>query len=397
MSAHATGGCGAAHVRRTGARAGRTVIVSAMPDTDTSRVTPGRLRLGLNLGYWGLGVDADNLALAQEADRLGYSVAWVAEAYGSDAATVLTWVAAQTSRIDVGSAVFQIPARTPAMTAMTAATLDTLSAGRFRLGLGVSGPQVSEGWHGVRFDKPLGRTREYVDIVRKALRRETLRYDGEHFTLPLPDGPGKAIKLTVHPVREEIPVYLAAVGPKNLELTGEIADGWLAIFFSPEHAAVSMDPLRAGRSRGDRAPDSGDVLAGFDVVPTVPVVFGDDVEAAAAPVRAYSALYIGGMGSKDKNFYNQLARRMGYEQEAEEIQRLYLDRQHREAAAAVPLDLIDGTSLIGPRERVRDRLAAYVEAGVTTLTVTPFDATLEQRLHTIRTMAEVLDESGLGA
>ncbi|KQX66855.1 LLM class F420-dependent oxidoreductase [Angustibacter sp. Root456] len=355
------------------------------------------MRLGLNLGYWGLGVDADNLALAQEADRLGYSVAWVAEAYGSDAATVLTWVAAQTSRIDVGSAVFQIPARTPAMTAMTAATLDTLSAGRFRLGLGVSGPQVSEGWHGVRFDKPLGRTREYVDIVRKALRRETLRYDGEHFTLPLPDGPGKAIKLTVHPVREEIPVYLAAVGPKNLELTGEIADGWLAIFFSPEHAAVSMDPLRAGRSRGGRAPDGGDALAGFDVVPTVPVVFGDDLEAAAAPVRAYSALYIGGMGSKDKNFYNQLARRMGYEQAAEEIQRRYLDRQHREAAAAVPLDLIDGTSLIGPRERVRDRLAAYVEAGVTTLTVTPFDATLEQRLHTIRTMAEVLDESGLGA
>ncbi len=158
-----------------------------------------------------------------------------------------------------------------------------------------------------------------------------------------------------------------------------------------------MDPLRAGRSRGGRAPEGGDVLAGFDVVPTVPVVFGDDLEAAAAPVRAYSALYIGGMGSKDKNFYNQLARRMGYEQEAEEIQRRYLDRQHREAAAAVPLELIDGTSLIGPRERVRDRLAAYVEAGVTTLTVTPFDATLEQRLHTIRTMAEVLDESGLGA
>ena len=369
-----------------------------MVDTDTgSRVTPGRLRLGLNLGYWGLGVDADNLALAKEADRLGYSVAWVAEAYGSDAATVLTWMAAQTERIDVGSAVFQIPARTPAMTAMTAATLDTLSGGRFRLGLGVSGPQVSEGWHGVRFDKPLGRTREYVDIVRMALRRETLRYDGEHFTLPLPDGPGKAIKLTVHPVRTEIPVYLAAVGPKNLELTGEIADGWLAIFFSPEQAAVSLDPLRAGRSRGGRAPEGGDVLAGFDIVPTVPVVFGDDVEAAAAPVRAYSALYIGGMGSKDKNFYNQLARRMGYEAEAEQVQQLYLDRQHREAAVAVPLSLIDSTALIGPRERVRDRLAAYVEAGVTTLTVTPFDATLEERLHTIRTMAEVLDESGLGA
>ena len=191
------------------------------------------MRLGLSLGYWGMGNDADNLALAREADRLGYSVAWAAEAYGSDAATVLAWVAAQTQTMDVGSAVFQIPARSAAMTAMTAATLDTLSGGRFRLGLGVSGPQVSEGWHGVRFAHPLGRTQEYVDVVRMALRRETVRYDGRHITLPLPDGPGKAMKLTVHPVRTDIPVYLAAVGPKNLELAGEIADGWLALFFSP--------------------------------------------------------------------------------------------------------------------------------------------------------------------
>src|SRR3954466_3693847 len=173
------------------------------------------MRLGLNLGYWGAGNDAENLALAVEADRLGYSVCWAAEAYGSDAVTVLAWVAAQTQRIDVGSAVLQIPARTPAMTAMTAASLDTLSGGRFRLGLGVSGPQVSEGWHGVRFDKPLARTREYVDIVRMALRRQTVRYNGEHFRLPLPDGPGRPLRLTVHPVREHIPVYLAAVGPKN--------------------------------------------------------------------------------------------------------------------------------------------------------------------------------------
>jgi F420-dependent oxidoreductase-like protein len=168
------------------------------------------MRLGVNLGYWGGGNDADNLALAREADRLGYSVCWVAEAYGSDAPTVLAWVAAQTERIDVGAAVMQIPARTPAMTAMTAATLDTLSGGRFRLGLGVSGPQVSEGWHGVPFAKPLGRTREYVDIVRMALRRERVQYDGEHWTLPLPGGPGKALKLTVHPVREQIPIYLAS-------------------------------------------------------------------------------------------------------------------------------------------------------------------------------------------
>src|SRR4029453_6783695 len=225
------------------------------------------MRLGLNLGYWGAGNDADNLALAREADRLGYSVCWAAEAYGSDVPTVLAWVAAQTEQIDVCAAVMQIPARTPAMTAMTAATLDTLSGGRFRLGLGVSGPQVSEGWHGVRFAKPLGRTREYVDIVRMALRRERVQYAGEHFTLPLPDGPGKALKLTVHPVREQIPIYLAAVGPKNLELTGRIAVGWLAIFFSPEQAALSLDPIRRGREQAGHTGD--DVMNGFDVVPTV--------------------------------------------------------------------------------------------------------------------------------
>src|SRR5213595_1095400 len=195
----------------------------------------GDVRLGLNLGYWGAGNDAENLELAKEADRLGYSVVWAAEAYGSDAPTVLSWVAAQTQRIDVGSAVLQIPARTPAMTAMTAATLDSLSGGRFRLGLGVSGPQVSEGWYGVKFDKPLARTREYVEIVRKAMSRERLTYEGEHWTLPLPGGPGQPLKLTVHPARERIPLYIAAIGPKNLEQTGEIAEGVLLIFAAPEH------------------------------------------------------------------------------------------------------------------------------------------------------------------
>src|SRR4051794_11103100 len=223
------------------------------------------MRLGLNLGYWGAGDDAANLKLAQEADRLGYAVAWAAEAYGSDTATVLAWVAAQTQRIDVGSAIFQIPARTPAMTAMTAATLDSLSGGRFRLGLGVSGPQVSEGWHGVRFDKPLERTREYIDIVRMALRRETVQYEGTHFRVPLPGGPGKPLKLIVHPVRPEIPVYLAATGPKNLALTGEIADGWLAIFFSPEHAALSLDPIRSARASAGKGTGENP-LEGFDVV-----------------------------------------------------------------------------------------------------------------------------------
>ena len=352
------------------------------------------MRLAVNLGYWGAGNDRDNLEVAKEADRIGYSVCWAAEAYGSDVPTVLTWVAAHTERIDVGAAVMQIPARTPAMTAMTAATLDTLSGGRFRLGLGVSGPQVSEGWHGVRFDKPLARTREYVDIVRAALRRERVQYQGEHFVLPLPDGQGKPIKLTVHPVREEIPVYLAAVGPKNLELTGEIADGWLAIFFAPEHAAMSLDPIRAGRERaGKGAP--GDPLAGFDVVPTVPVIVGDDPVAAADPIRAYAALYVGGMGSRKQNFYNALARRMGFEAEAQKVQDLYLDKKYAEAAAAIPLEFVDSTSLLGPKERIRDRMHAYAEAGVTTLTVSPWGESLDARLSTLRTVAEALEAAGL--
>ncbi len=347
------------------------------------------MRLGLNLGYWGMGNDADNLALARVADELGYSVVWVAEAYGSDAPSVLSWIAAQTQQIDIGSAVFQIPGRTPANTAMTAATLDTLSGGRFRLGLGVSGPQVSEGWHGVRFAKPLKRTREYTEIVRKALRREKLQYEGEFFTLPLPDGPGKALTLTVHPVREYIPMYLAAIGPKNLELAGELFDGWLAIFYSPDFAGEQVAGIAAGREK------VGKTMAGFDVVPTVPVVIGDDLEACAAPLRAYASLYIGGMGSREQNFYNQLAVRMGYEQAAEQVQELYLARDYAGAGNAVPMDFIDNTSLIGPRDRIRDRLQAYADAGVTTLTVATYAGSLEERVATVRAMAEILDESGL--
>ena len=302
-----------------------------------------RMELGVNLGYFGMGMDADNVAVAREADRLGYAVAWVAEAYGSDAPTVLAWVGAQTERIGLGAAVMQVPARTPAMTAMTAATLDTLSGGRFRLGLGVSGPQVSEGWHGVRFAEPLGRTREYVDIVRMALRREPVSYQGRHFTLPLPDGPGKSLKLTIRPPRPELPLYLAAVGPKNLELAGEIADGWLAIFFSPEHSADLVASVETGARRAGRG-TAEEPLAGFDIAPSVPVCISDDVEAAAA---------------------------------------------------AVPFELIDSTSLIGPRERIRDRLQRYADAGVGTLSVAPFAATLPERLHVVRTMAELMGETGL--
>ncbi|MBP8532823.1 LLM class F420-dependent oxidoreductase [Streptomyces sp. MK37H] len=348
------------------------------------------MRLGINLGYWGAGMDADNLAVAREADRLGYSVCWAAEAYGSDAATVLAWVAAQTERIDVGSAIFQIPARTPAMTAMTAATLDTLSGGRFRLGLGVSGPQVSEGWYGVRFDKPLARTREYVEIIRKAMSRERLTHEGQNWTLPLPDGPGKPLKLTVHPVREYIPLYIAAIGPKNLEQTGEIADGALVLFYDPEHAEeTTLSSLRAGREK------AGKDLEGFDVVPTVPMALGDDVRALADQFRPYTALYVGGMGSAKQNFYNKLAQRMGYEKEAAEIQEKYLSGDKEGAAAAVPHELIDSTALLGPVERIADRMQAYAGAGVTTLSLTPAGFTLQERLAGLRAGVEALERAGL--
>ncbi|WP_432906940.1 LLM class F420-dependent oxidoreductase [Micromonospora matsumotoense] len=349
------------------------------------------MRLGLSLGYqtaWS--TPADHLALAQEADRLGYSVVWAAEAYGSDSPSMLAWMAGQTARIDVGSAVMQIPARTPAMTAMTAATIDALSGGRFRLGLGVSGPQVSEGWHGVRFAKPLARTREYVDIVKLAVARKEVAYAGEHYTLPLPDGPGKALRLGFHPPREQIPIYLAAVGPKNLELAGEIADGWLAVFYAPEFAEEQLASVRAGRAA------AGKELAGFDVVPSVPVVVGDDVASCAELVRWYAALYVGGMGSRQQNFYNQLATRMGYGDAARQVQDLYLARQQRDAAAAVPMEFIDRTSLLGPKERIAERMREYAAAGVTTLSVTLFVADRDSGVQTLRTVAEALDLSGVG-
>jgi F420-dependent oxidoreductase-like protein len=335
-------------------------------------------------------MDSDNLAVAKEADRLGYAVCWAAEAYGSDAPTVLSWVAAQTERIDVGSAIFQIPARTPAMTAMTAATLDSLSGGRFRLGLGVSGPQVSEGWYGVKFDKPLARTREYVEIVRKAMTREKLSYEGEHWTLPLPGGPGKALRLTVHPEREHIPLYIAAIGPKNLEQTGEIADGALLIFPSAEHLEeTALAPIRAGREK------AGKTLDGFDVCPTVPIALGEDVDALADLFRPYTALYVGGMGSRQQNFYNKLARRMGYEKEAIEIQDKYLAGDKAGAGAAVPRDLIDSTTLLGSVERIADRMRAYAEAGVTTLSLSPAGFTLDERLAALRAGTEALELAGL--
>ncbi len=342
------------------------------------------MRLGVSLGYLIPGITpADHLEVVQEAERLGYDSAWAAEAYGSDTASVLAWLAAGTSRIKLGSAIFQMPARSPAMTAMTAATIDVLSGGRMVLGLGTSGPQVAEGWHGQRFARQLQRTREYVAVVRMALARERVEYHGETLELPLPDGPGKPLKLMISPVQDRIRIYLAAIGPKNTALAGEIADGWIPIFFSPEHVSEVRAPLEEGAARSGRSLDD------FDIAPTVNTYVSDDREGARDRMRPFLALYIGGMGSRQQNFYNQLVQRYGFEDAAREVQDLYLDGKKDEAAAALPDELIDMVTLCGPKEHVRDRLAAYREAGVGTLTIGPTAFTREERIEQLRAVAEL--------
>jgi F420-dependent oxidoreductase-like protein len=342
------------------------------------------VKLGVHIGYWGLGLTAqEQLAIVQEAERLGYDSVWAAEAYGSDAATVLAWLAAGTSKINLGSAIFQIPARSAAMTAMTAATLDVLSDGRMRLGIGASGPQVAEGWHGQRYGRMLQRTREYVAVVRMALARERVEFHGETLELPLPDGPGKALKLTIAPVQERIPIYLAAIGPKNTALAGEIADGWIPTLFSPEHVAQAREHLEEGAARVDRS------LDGFDIAPTVTAYVTDDRTAARDAMRPYLALYVGGMGSREKNFYNQLVQRYGFEDAAKEVQDLYLAGKREEACAALPEELIDMVSLCGPKDVVRERIAVYREAGVGTLGITPMAWTAQERLEQLRLIAEL--------
>jgi F420-dependent oxidoreductase-like protein len=325
------------------------------------------MRLGLNIGYSGAIVRLD-AQLVQDADRLGYHSVWTAEAYGSDAVTPLAWLAAITYRIRLGTGIMQMAARTPAMTAMTAMTLDALSGRRFLLGLGVSGPQVVEGWHGQAYGKPLGRTREYVSIVRAILAREKpVSHSGEHYQIPYAGpgatGLGKPLRSILHG-RPDLPIYLAAIGPRNVALAAEIADGWLPVFFSPDRAALFRPALDEGFAR--RAPGLAP-RERFDIAPTVPVVCGPDVAACRAHVKPRLALYIGGMGAAGRNFYNDLASRYGYDADARRIQALYLAGKKDEAIAAVPDALVDEVALCGPRERIRDRLAAYRAAGVTTL------------------------------
>ena len=330
---------------------------------------------------------ADQLAVAQAAEAMGYDSIWTAEAYGSDAATVLAWLAASTSRIKLGAGILQIPARSAAMTAMTAATIDQLSGGRFLLGLGSSGPQVSEGWHGVRFGRQLQRTREYVAVVRMALEHQKVEFHGETMDLPLPDGPGKALKLTIHPAQKRIPIYLAVLGPKNVALAGEIADGWLPVFFSPEHTAALRVPLEEGATRAGRSLDD------FRICPSVNLYISDDAGTARDAVRPLLALYVGGMGSREQNFYNRLVSSYGFEAAAKQVQDLYLDGKRADAMAALPDELIDVVSITGTRDSARERIRAYRDAGIETLIVAPMAGDTEDRIQQLRLVAELAQEA----
>ncbi|MCI0663630.1 MAG: LLM class F420-dependent oxidoreductase [Acidobacteria bacterium] len=340
------------------------------------------MRLGLNTGYWGSS-PADNLELAREADRLGFHSIWTAEAYGSDAVSPLVWLAAQTEKIKVGTAIMQMTARTPAMTAMTAATIDLLTGGRMLAGIGASGPQVVEGWHGVPYGKPVMRAREYVEIMRKIWRREApLEHHGEHYDIPCRDGSGlgKPLKLIIHPMRPNIPIYLAAVGPKNVALAAEIADGWLPIFFSPQRMHIYREWLDEGFAK--RRENTGP--ADFDIAPSVTIQMGDDLDACRNAIKPNLALYIGGMGARDKNFYFNIACRYGYEEAAYKIQDLYLAGKKMEAVMAVPDELVDEVALCGPQARIAERVELWKNSGITTLICATAD------LNTIRAMAELV-------
>lgn len=340
------------------------------------------MKLGLQLGYWGSGPPANAPELVAEAERLGFDSAWTAEAYGSDALTPLAWLGSQTDRLRLGTALCQMSARTPTAMGMAAITLDHLSQGRFVLGLGVSGPQVVEGWYGQPFPKPLARTREYVDVVRQVVaRRAPVTNDGPHYPLPYPGGTGlgKPLKPIVHPFRADIPIILGAEGPKNVALAAEVADGWFPIFFSP----TAMKAFEPALAEGFARPGARRTAEDFEVLAMAPIIIHDDVEAAADLMRPSLALYIGGMGAKSMNFHFDLFARMGYEAAAHTIQDLYLAGRKDEATAAVPTSLIEDIALVGPKEKIRDDLAAWKESIATTLLVSGSPETL-------RTIAELV-------
>ncbi len=330
------------------------------------------MKLGLQLGYWQAQPPANHTALAQEAERLGYDSVWTAEAWGSDAFTPLAWIGAHTTKIKLATGIVQISARTPASTAMHAITLDHLSKGRVILGLGVSGPQVVEGWYGQPFDKPLARTREYVGIVRKILRREEpVSNAGPHYPLPY-GGPGawglgKPLRSIVHPLRADLPIYLGAEGPKNVALAAEICDGWIPLYYSPFRPEVYADSLRNAKP-------------GFEIVQGLAVNITNDIAAGLGPVKAMLGFYIGGMGAKDRNFHKELMSRMGFEAEAAKIQQLFFEGKRAEAIAAVPDQFADEISLVGPIERIRDRLQAWKGTPVTSLLIGAHDPVVMRKM-----------------
>jgi F420-dependent oxidoreductase-like protein len=356
------------------------------------------LKLGLNLGYWGIGPQADDaVEIVQAAERLGFDSVWAAESYGSDAVSVLAYLAAKTETIQLGAAIFQVPARAPAAAAMAGVTIDALSGGRFIFGFGPSGPQVSEGWYGVPYEKPWGRTREYVEIVKQIVARGgRLEYAGKHYKLPLTEGDGvtgqgKALKLNIHPVRNEIPIYLGAIGRKSVELAAELADGWIPIFFSVEKWQEAWgEHIEAGLEKGARARED------FQVSPSVQVAIDGDQDAARGMVKAGLLLYLGGMGSKKTNFYADLTRRFGFAEVADEVQSLYLDGKREEAYAAIPDELVDATSIIGTEEEVVERVKSFADAGVDRMIVSPMHQSTEEQLHTLEKLAE-LTGAGAGA
>jgi F420-dependent oxidoreductase-like protein len=335
-----------------------------------------RMKLGLQLGYWQAQPPKDLVALAQEAERLGYDSVWTAEAWGSDAFTPLAWIAAHTQKLKLGTGIVQISARTPASCAMHALTLDHLSGGRLILGLGVSGPQVVEGWYGMPFAKPLTRTREYVNIVRQVLKREApVAFQGEFYRLPY-DGPGswglgKPLRSITHPLRADVPIFMGAEGPKNVALAAEIADGWLPLYYSPFRQEVYADSLKGAKP-------------GFEICAGVNVSITDDVKGGLMAAKAGLGFYIGGMGAKQRNFHKELMARMGFEAEANKIQDLFMEGKRAEAIATVPDAFADEISLIGPKERIRDRLQAWRETPVTTLLF------MSRDVNTLRTMAELV-------
>jgi F420-dependent oxidoreductase-like protein len=344
------------------------------------------MRVGMMLNY--SGGFTETVSELGDFERAGLQIVFVPEAYSFDAVSQLGFIAARTQTVEIASGILPIYSRTPALTAMTAAGLDFVSGGRFTLGLGTSGPQVIEGWHGVPYDAPVGRTRELIEICRMVWRRERLEYHGKHYELPLSGGTGlgKPLKLINHPVRERVPIVIAALGPKNVALAAELAEGWQPIFYFPEKAALTWDePLAEGREKRDTA-----TLGELDVIAAAPLAIGDDLEHLRDLTRPVFALYIGGMGARGKNFYYDLACRFGYEDAAKEIQDAYLSGRKDEAAALVPAELTEKTSLIGPRGYVEERLAAYREAGVTTLNVTSLSPTHERRVSDIETVRTLI-------